>query len=71
MSGVSLLEFILNVSALKARLSALEQTGLPPRKMRNFEQAFLEELNGEVVKVNDVCTKAVLEIQDALRYLKR
>lgn len=44
---------------------------MPPRKMRNMEQSFLEELNSEVVKVNDVCSKAVLEIEDALRYLKR
>lgn len=62
---------VLITSALKARLANLEQPGLPPRKIRGMEQAFLEELNGEVVKVNDVCSKAVLEIEDALRYLKR
>eukprot|EP01127_Copromyxa_protea_P021076 TRINITY_DN7154_c0_g1_i2.p1 TRINITY_DN7154_c0_g1~~TRINITY_DN7154_c0_g1_i2.p1 ORF type:complete len:803 (+),score=137.37 TRINITY_DN7154_c0_g1_i2:29-2410(+) len=60
-----------NVRSLKAKLSSLEQPSLPPRKLRGVEQSFLEELNSEVVKVNDVCSKAVLELEDALRYLKR
>jgi SPX domain protein involved in polyphosphate accumulation len=63
--------FFLPLTALKARLANLEQPGLPHRKIRNIEQAFLEELNAEVVKVNDVCSKAVLEVDDTLRYLKR
>lgn len=59
------------ILVLKARLNTLEQPSLAPRKLKEQEHFFFECINAEVVKVNNVCTKAVLEIEDALRYLTR
>eukprot|EP01126_Amoeba_proteus_P031097 TRINITY_DN30616_c0_g1_i1.p1 TRINITY_DN30616_c0_g1~~TRINITY_DN30616_c0_g1_i1.p1 ORF type:complete len:356 (-),score=49.45 TRINITY_DN30616_c0_g1_i1:95-1162(-) len=64
-------ENLVNMRALKARLDTLEQPGLPSRKLKEQEQLFLEHVNTEVSKVNDVCSMVVLKIEDALTYLTR
>eukprot|EP01126_Amoeba_proteus_P031964 TRINITY_DN31250_c0_g1_i1.p1 TRINITY_DN31250_c0_g1~~TRINITY_DN31250_c0_g1_i1.p1 ORF type:complete len:152 (-),score=29.43 TRINITY_DN31250_c0_g1_i1:70-525(-) len=62
---------LVNVRGLKARLNTLDQPSLPARKHKEQEQLFLAEVNAEVTKVNDVCSKVVLKLEDALRYLTR